>query len=70
MVRTILEKDIAQIIPNEQGIKELISCAEKTSKDSPFVQFNSERQKVSIHNLIKDHITSLSHSAHYRRYFG
>lgn len=62
-IRTILEKPINEIIPNEQGIKELINCAEKTSKSMPFIRFNSEKQKVSIHNLIKDHIISLSHSA-------
>lgn len=63
-VRTILEKDITQIIPNEQGIKELVNAAEQTSQNNPFIIIKDQKRRLSINNLIKDHIVSLSHSAY------
>eukprot|EP01083_Nonionella_stella_P058849 154070_1 len=63
-VRTIIEKDIRHIVPNEEGIKLLIDSAKKTTKENPFIEIENEIMRRSINNLIRDHITALSNQAY------
>eukprot|EP01084_Bolivina_argentea_P262886 444758_1 len=65
--RTLMEKELNHIIPNEEGIKLLIKAAKSTNTQQPFIKIENEHTYWTMCNYFANQISSLSSGAFLHR---
>ncbi len=80
--RTIMEKNLSEIVPNKHAIKSIVSAAKKTSEEDPFLHLNetllhriffgSDKNKHHwvIYNHILNEISQMATQGHMARAIG
>eukprot|EP01084_Bolivina_argentea_P107840 192781_1 len=57
--RTLMEKELRDVIPNEEGIKQLIEAAKKTDDSNPFIIIKNSNNHWTVCNQIANQISSI-----------
>eukprot|EP00483_Globobulimina_turgida_P010264 UN10283 len=65
--RTLMEKEVRDVIPNPEGIKQLIEAAKKTNEENPFIIIENSNNHWTVCNQIANQISSICANAFIHR---